>query len=249
MPKITHVQFITTATTATGFVVTDNDIVRRVSYDNLKSKIVEELNVFLEAGPTGPTGTIGPTGPVGATGATGPSGSGPTGPTGSPGVSIPLGGLTGQALIKNSNLDYDVSWQTVSSTTSTGVGLSSRSVISTTTQLLTPGTTATISITGFKTYVLHKVTSNFPSWIRIYSDSTSRTNDATRTQLSDPLPGSGVIAEVIAATSSYSQAITPGVVGFNNDITPTDTIYMSVTNNDTVSRQITVGLTVLQLEL
>ena len=91
-------------------------------------------------GPTGPSGATGPTGSTGPTGATGPTGdtgptvpTGPTGIDGDPGIVIadtapvqtnilwadttvtgsgllPAGGTTGQALIKNSNSDYDVTW-------------------------------------------------------------------------------------------------------------------------------------------
>jgi hypothetical protein len=39
---------------------------------------------------------VGPTGPTGATGATGPG--------------VAAGGTTGQALVKNSNTDYDTEW-------------------------------------------------------------------------------------------------------------------------------------------
>jgi hypothetical protein len=42
---------------------------------------------------------VGPTGPTGPTGATGPTG---------PGVAA--GGTTGQALVKNSNTNYDTTW-------------------------------------------------------------------------------------------------------------------------------------------
>lgn len=80
-------------------------------------------------GATGATGPIGATGadgsPGGATGATGPSGSdgltgpegatGATGPQGATGASaVPNGGTTGQSLVKLSNSNGDVGWQTIS---------------------------------------------------------------------------------------------------------------------------------------
>jgi hypothetical protein len=40
---------------------------------------------------------------------------GPTGATGVTGVGVPTGGTTGQALLKNSAIDYDTSWGDVSS--------------------------------------------------------------------------------------------------------------------------------------
>jgi hypothetical protein len=56
----------------------------------------------------GPTGATGPTGPSGPTGAVGPTG--PTGPTGAAGPGVAAGGTTGQALVKNSNTNYDTTW-------------------------------------------------------------------------------------------------------------------------------------------
>lgn len=73
-------------------------------------------------GPIGPTGAEGPTGLPGSatnTGATGPVGTpgstgaaGSTGPQGSQGFGLPSGGTTNQVLTKNSNTDFDASWQT-----------------------------------------------------------------------------------------------------------------------------------------
>ena len=53
-------------------------------------------------GPKGDTGDTGPTGPTGATGATGPAGA--------DGVGVPVGGATGQALVKASATNYDTIW-------------------------------------------------------------------------------------------------------------------------------------------
>lgn len=38
---------------------------------------------------------------------------GPIGPQGPPGVSMPIGGIKNQALVKKSNLDYDYDWRTL----------------------------------------------------------------------------------------------------------------------------------------
>jgi hypothetical protein len=82
----------------------------------------------------------------------------------------------------------------------------------------------------------------------LYTDATSRTSDSARTEGNDPTPGSGIIAEVITTSGSLTQLITPGVIGFNNDTSTVTTVYLSVTNKDTVSRSIGVTLTLLQLE-
>jgi hypothetical protein len=113
---------------------------------------------------------------------------------------------------------------------------------------LAAGSSADIEAVGFKTYMLGKVATTYPAWVRIYSDGTTRTTDSSRTEGNDPTPGSGVIAEVITTSGSLTQLITPGVIGFNNDTVTTSTVYMRVTNKDAVSRSINVTLTLLQLE-
>ena len=207
------------------------------------------------SGPTGPPGgPTGPTGPTGVTGPTGPSGprglpglSGPTGPTGPTGPGIPTGGTAGQALVKLSNTDYDTTWSTPTGGGSGGSSLQSRTTASGVTADLGVGSTTNLEITGFKSYLLSKVVTTNPAWVRIYADSASRAADTFyRTEGYDPQPGSGVIAEVITTSGSLTQLITPGVLGFNSS--SSGTVYLAVTNNDTVARAIGVTLTLLQLE-
>jgi hypothetical protein len=61
-------------------------------------------------GDTGPQGPIGPDGPEGPQGIQGIQG--PQGDPGADGVGIPVGGATGQVLIKASATDYDTEWNT-----------------------------------------------------------------------------------------------------------------------------------------
>jgi hypothetical protein len=202
-----------------------------------------------DPGPTGPEGgPPGPTGPTGPEGPTGPSGPpsvvpGPTGPTG---VGIPPGGTLGQALVKSSNDDYQVAWSPV--TGGSGTGLGTRLLVNSSTIPINAGTTSTINANGFKSYILQKVETNYPAWVRLYVDDSSRLTDLSRSDGTDPIPGKGVVTEVITTSSALSQLITPAVVGFNNDNPSTSTIYMAVTNRDIVSRSITVTLTLVQLE-
>ena len=85
------------------------------------------------------------------------------------------------------------------------------------------------------------------AWVTLYTDTTSRTNDAGRNENSDPLPGNGVIAEVIT-TDGSGQMITPGTIGFNMDPTPSDNVYAKVVNKSGATRPITVTITFVQLE-
>jgi len=198
-----------------------------------------------EGGPPGPTGPTGPLGPQGPLGVTGPTGiPGPTGPTG---VGVPPGGTVGQALVKASNDDYAVGWTSVVGGGG-GAGLGTRLLVNASTISIGAGTTSTINANGFKSYVLQKLETNHPAWVRLYVDNDTRTADLARSEGSDPIPGSGVVVEVITTSSALSQLITPAVVGFNNDNPSTSTIYMAVTNKDAVSRAITVTLTLVQLE-
>ena len=105
-----------------------------------------------------------------------------------------------------------------------------------------------INITGFKSYSLMKVGLSTAGWFRLYTDSTSRTNDASRSVGIDPSPGSGVIAEVVTTGVSTSQMITPFVTGGNMDEPATTTMYASVKNLSGVTTEISVNLTLLQLE-
>ena len=126
--------------------------------------------------------------------------------------------------------------------------LQSRTTSVQTTGSIGTGTTTDITFSGFKSYMLMKVQTSADSWVRIYSDTTSRSADSSRNEGTDPLPGSGVIAEVIT-TGAQTQLLTPGVIGFNNDGTPSSNIYAKVTNKSGITTNISVTLSLLQLEI
>ena len=105
-----------------------------------------------------------------------------------------------------------------------------------------------ITITGHKSYLLMNVALSAAGWIRLYTDSASRTNDASRSVGEDPLPGSGVIAEVVTTASSLTQKISPFVTGGNMDATPSTNIYVAIQNLSSSTQTITATLTILKLE-
>ena len=130
-----------------------------------------------------------------------------------------------------------------------GSGIPSRETKSGTTGSVGAGLTTTLDITGYKSYGLLKIETDKAAWVRLYTDSTSRTNDQHRSAFEDIAPGSGLIAEVSSNTSgSNTFKMSPGVIGWNDDGTPSTTIYASVTNNESTSQTITVDLTLLQME-
>ena len=106
-------------------------------------------------------------------------------------------------------------------------------------------TDSSVNATGYKSYVLLAITTDADAWVRVYSTAAARLADLNRSEGTDPLPGSGVIAEVRV---NGTQMISPGTIGFNFETAPVNTIYLSVTNRSGSTQQITTTLKVIQLE-
>ena len=107
---------------------------------------------------------------------------------------------------------------------------------------------AELDITGQTVYTLFKIKASVASWVRLYVDDASRNLDATRSEGEDPLPGSGVVAEVRTTGANQEVLITPGVMGFNNDSpTRTKKIYVAINNRSGSATTVTVTLTILKL--
>ena len=92
-----------------------------------------------------------------------------------------------------------------------------------------------------------KIETSHAAWVTIYIDAGSRTNDASRNIQTDPLPGAGVIAEIVT-TGDTIQNITPAVTGWNNDSTPGTTAYLKVVNMDASTQNLVVTATYITLE-
>ena len=132
-------------------------------------------------------------------------------------------------------------------------GLASRTTTSASTGSIAQTASANITIpTPGKSFSLLKVAIDAPAYVILYTDSTSRSNDASRSEGTDPAPGSGVLTEVSTTTSGASTFLmTPAVIGWNNDSTPANQIYAKVVNKRATSgsNTITVTLTSVTLEL
>ena len=128
-----------------------------------------------------------------------------------------------------------------------GGGLASRQTFNAATNSIADGASGNITITAYKTYSLLKIQTSAAAWVTLYTDQASRTSDASRSEATDPLPGSGVIAEVIT-TAAATQIITPGTIGWNNESTPVASVYAKVVNKSGGAAAITVTITVVQLE-
>ena len=130
--------------------------------------------------------------------------------------------------------------------------LDSRGTTSASTGSIAQTASANITIpTRGKLFSLLKVAIDAPAWVVLYVDSASRTSDASRTEGTDPAPGSGVLTEVSTTTAGASTFLmTPAVIGWNNDGTPATQVYAKVTNkrSNSGSNTITVTLTTVKLE-
>ena len=136
----------------------------------------------------------------------------------------------------------------VTASSFSGDTLKSRGYVHGTTGSLAVNATGNLSITGHKSYALLNVGVSTAAWVRLYTDSAGRGADAGRSIGEDPSPGSGVIADIVTTGFSTSQVVSPGTIGFNNDTSPSQTIYVSVKNMGIQTQPVTVNLQILQLE-
>lgn len=155
--------------------------------------------------------------------------------------------ITANSLIKSGGTSTQ--YLMADGSTSTSSVSNVRTDKSATTSSTAAGASVDLSITAFKSYNLLKIAIDHPAWVVLYVDAASRTADSSRAEGTDPTPGSGVIAEVITSQAGASTFLfSPGIFGWNNDSTPATTVYAKVKNKDSVSRDITVTLTVIQAE-
>jgi hypothetical protein len=130
-----------------------------------------------------------------------------------------------------------------------GTSLQSRNTVAVTTTSLADTATGNVTFTGAaKGYVLYKIQTTGAAWVRLYTDISNRTADASRAEGVDPAAGAGVVAEVIT-TGAQTILISPGTLGFNNESSPVTEIYAAVTNKTGSTATITVTLTILKIEV
>jgi hypothetical protein len=121
--------------------------------------------------------------------------------------------------------------------------------VAATTASIADGAIGNITFTGAaKGYVLYKIQTSAAAWVRLYTDTSSRTADASRAEGVDPSAGAGVVAEVIT-TGAQTILISPGTLGFNNEASPVTEIYAAVTNKTGGNASISVTLTILTIEV
>ena len=123
-------------------------------------------------------------------------------------------------------------------------GLQSRTTVSYTTSIAANGYVDAQVVTP-KSYMLWKVEVSHACWLRLYCDTASRSADQSRNIDSDPLPGSGVLAEVISSGQTV-QLITPGTLCFNSG--GSNTTYLRIDDRSNATNNQTIILHYLQLE-
>lgn len=154
-----------------------------------------------------------------------------------------LSDVTITAASTNQVLTYNGS-QWINSAPTSVTGLQSRTTAQVS-QSIVSGSSANVSFTTPKTYALLSIQTNVSAWVTLYTDTTSRTNDSTRNETTDPTPGSGVLAEVITSGSA-TQLITPGTICFNSG--GSNVTYAKIVNKSGSTTIVTVTLTYVQLE-
>ena len=128
-----------------------------------------------------------------------------------------------------------------------GGGASRVSEVETTSSIANGASASVQYATLGKSFALQKVTVNKQCWVRIYSDTTARTADASRTQGTDPADGSGVIAEFISTGAGNTEfKITPSIMGWLDD-SETE-VPVAIQNNSGSAGTVQVTIDALKLE-
>ncbi len=123
-----------------------------------------------------------------------------------------------------------------------------RTTVSKTTSVLASETSENIDFNyAAKSYGLYSITTNDAAWVTLYTSKAARTADANRVMTMDPVPGSGVIAEIITG-GNFTQWVSPMLLGYNNEATPVNEIYAKVQNKRQTAVAITVTLKIIPLE-
>lgn len=122
-----------------------------------------------------------------------------------------------------------------------------RATVSVSTGPVASGASVNVTATGYKGYALYSIQTSTAAWVTVYSSIGSRAADATRPQTVDPVPGSGVIAEVVTPGAS-TQLFTPAAIGFSSEATPSTDVQLKVVNNSAGQADVVVTLTLLKME-
>ena len=129
----------------------------------------------------------------------------------------------------------------------TAGGLQSESTAQITQSIANQGS-ADVSITTPSGYALLSIATSHAAWVTLYSDTASRTSDASGNITNDPLPGSGVLAEVITTGNATPVDYARSYL-FNSGGAGQNTTYAKIVNRSGSTNNIQVTLTYITIEL
>lgn len=148
---------------------------------------------------------------------------------------------TNQALVWNGT-----NW--VPGTVSGGGGGGTRTTVSATTSSLGNGVAGNVTFTSTgKSGRFISIQVDRAAWVTIYSSVSARSADASRSETTDPSPGSGVLVEVVT-TGAQTVLITPAAGYLNSESTPVSELYARVVNKSGSTSTVQVQLTIVSAE-
>ena len=126
-------------------------------------------------------------------------------------------------------------------------GLEARTTAQGSTGNINNDAASNVTMQAAKSYALLKIQTSHAAWVTLYTNVAARTADASRNITTDPLPGAGVLAEIVTSDGGI-QNITPGTIGWNDDSTPSNNLYAKVVNKSGSSANITVTVHYVKIE-
>ena len=118
----------------------------------------------------------------------------------------------------------------------------------TTDSIASGATDSAKTLTVGKGCMIVKLETDYPCWVRVYSSAAAQSADSARARTTDPTAGSGVLLEVITVAGTLAVGLSPAAMAYSLESTPGTTLHITVTNDDTVSRAITVTVTLVPIE-
>jgi hypothetical protein len=132
---------------------------------------------------------------------------------------------------------------------SAGSGVLSRLPIVVTTNSLAilAGEIRTVDTTC-KTFQLHAISSDTPCRVRIYGTYAAASADYLRSASLDPSGNHGMYTEIVLTQANLSWVMSPIPTCSNEDTVPTTNSYISIINNGSSTKTITLTLSLLKME-
>ena len=142
-------------------------------------------------------------------------------------------------------------WDSATSLFKPGDAMPSRTTATVTTTSIASKANFTGTITMAKGYRLLNIQTDYPARVRLYSTTAGQTADLTRSSDVDALDTNGLAFEYITGIDPYTSVnyMNVDVPSIDGHINSGSAVPITVTNNDTVSRTITVTLTYIKTEV